>query len=73
MTSPSSQALEGDPLASAVFADRSLWNPADEHPDRWLAIRNNAVREAVTAGYTNDDIARALGVLPSDVERILRS
>lgn len=72
MSSPSSPTLAGDPLEAAVFADRALWDPSDPHPDRWLTIRDEAVKAAAEHGYSRDDIARALGVLPSDIERILR-
>ena len=73
MPSPSSPTLAGDPLDAAAFADRALWDPGDPHPDRWLAIQDEAVKAAVGHGYSREDIARALGVLPSDVERILHT
>ena len=73
MSSPSSPTLAGDPLDAAVFADRALWDPSDRHPDRWLAIRDEAVKAAVEHGYRREDVAHALGVLPSDIERILRT
>ena len=73
MPPPTSPTLAGDPLEAAVLADRALWDPSDPHPDRWLAIRDAAVHAAVEVGYSRTDIARALGLLPSDVERILRS
>jgi hypothetical protein len=71
MSSPISPTLAGDPLDAAVFADRALWDPSDPQPDRWLAIRDAAVRAAIESGYSRNDVARALGVLPSDIDRIL--
>lgn len=70
MSSPTST-LASDPLSVAIDADRALWDVSVVDPALRLGLRNDAVRAAVAAGYSPDELARALQMRASDIERIL--
>ena len=71
MTSPTAATVLDDPLAAAVKAEERLWEFRSGHTAGTLADRNAAVRRAVAAGYTRDEVAQALGMRPNDITRIL--
>ena len=68
MSSPASPIA--DPLTIAVDAETRLWQLPHVEPNL-LSERNEAVRDAIASGYTREDIAGALSMRPTDVDRIL--
>lgn len=68
MTSPAQTA--DDLLGRALDADRRLWDLTDRHPGRWLNVRNQAVRAAIIAGHTREELATVLQVRPADIDRM---
>jgi len=73
MTSPTASPVELDPLQAAVAAEEALWDLSQAHPQQWLAVRNAAIKAAVASGYTPGDVASALQMRPTDVQRLLNS
>ena len=63
--------LTHDPVARAVEAERHLWDLAEPHRTRWLAVRDTSVCAAVAGGHSRQEVATALGMLVSDIARIL--
>ena len=63
--------LTHDPVARAVEADRHLWDLGEPHRTRWLAVRDTSVCAAVAGGRSRHEVAAALGMLVSDIDRIL--
>jgi hypothetical protein len=60
-----------DPVTEAVNADRFLWDLTQPRPSDWLAVRDQAVRRAIDAGRTVQDLADALQMRSGDIDRIL--
>lgn len=54
-------------LQTVVESDRSLWEP--DSGSMTIAQRNSAVQAALAGGWTAQDVADQLGVLPGDVSR----
>jgi hypothetical protein len=53
-----------------VNAEYFLWDLTQPHPSDWLVIRDQAVRRALDAGHSVQELADALGVRSSDIDRI---
>lgn len=70
MSSPSPIASV-DPVTEAVNADRLMWDLRQRRSSEWLSIRDDAVRRAAAAGHTVQELADALQMRPTDVDRIL--
>jgi hypothetical protein len=60
-----------DPVTEAVNADRFLWDLNQPRPSDWLTIRDQAVRRAIDAGHTLQELADALQMRSGDIDRIL--
>lgn len=60
-----------DLLSRARIADTMLWSTGRSERLEWMAIRDRAIRDALSAGYTRDDVASALGIRVDDVNYIL--
>lgn len=58
-----------DPVVRARNADLLMWS-VPERSAEFRRARDSAVREAVLAGVPTEQLAAALGVRPSDVERM---
>jgi hypothetical protein len=58
-----------DPVLRARNADFLMWS-VPERSAEFRRARDSAVREAALAGVPTDQLAAALGVRPSDVERM---
>ncbi len=61
-----SASRNAETLAQVARADQALW-----HEDRPISVhdRNHAALTAVRDGWTEEEIAHELGVLPQDVHR----
>ena len=60
-----------DPMVTAITEHR-LSLEAQASMSEHAAKRDQAVREAAAAGHTQADIARALGVDPARINRIVK-
>jgi hypothetical protein len=59
-------------LIRARDADDLLWSSGSDS-EKYRQLRDRAVSEAVEAGMSKEQVADELGVLISDVERMVRS
>jgi DNA-binding NarL/FixJ family response regulator len=57
-------------LQAVTDMDKALWQSNDTVT---ITQRNHSVAAALSAGWTEQDIARAVGVLPEDVARWLQA
>jgi hypothetical protein len=53
-----------------VAAEEHIWAMRATSAIEWIAVRNDAVKRALAAGWSREDIATALHVLPLDVDRM---
>jgi ribosome-binding protein aMBF1 (putative translation factor) len=58
-------------LAAVVDHERAIWTA--RATIRQIDLRNRAARAAVEAGWSAEDIARAVHVKPGDVQRWARA
>lgn len=54
-------------LQAVADIDQALWESGDSVT---IGLRNHAAAAAPPAGWTEQDIARTVGVLPNDVARL---
>jgi hypothetical protein len=57
-----------NPITAAVDADRLLWDLNQPRPSDWLMIRDQAVRCAIDAGHTVQELAHARQMRARDIK-----